>query len=438
MNVNLIRLELLSTPERERLLRRSEEDIASLTPQVQPIIDQVRGEGDDALRRFNTSFGGGTRPDGLIRVPAEDFEKASDRLDWRVREAIDKAAANIRTFHSRQLGNETWCMELSPGVLAGERLTPVASIGLYVPRGKGAFPSVMLMLGIPASIARVPHVVVCTPPSSDGSIDDATLYSARICGINEVYAVGGAHAIAALAYGTQSVPRVAKILGPGNKYVSAAKRLLYGKVDVGVPAGPSESIILCDERADASFAAHDLLIEAEHGPESAAILVTHSEQLATTVQAMLPRLVSELPQPRRQYCESVLSGYGGIVLTTSLSESVRFVNDYAPEHLEVLVENPLDLLHSITNAGEVLLGPYCPISLGNYAVGVNAILPTGGFARSCSCVTVHDYLKRSSFAYVTRQGFHTLSHAVKTLAEFEGFPAHYNAVLVRDRDLPSE
>jgi histidinol dehydrogenase len=432
MNINFIELASLSIVDRERLLRRSEEDISGLLPQIQPIIDDVRSQGDVALHRFNTSFGGGTRPDGNLRVPVEDFRLASERLDKAVKDAVDAAARNIRQFHNCQMTPATWMTELSPGVIAGERITPIASVGLYVPRGKGAFPSVMLMLGIPAAIARVPRIVVCTPPAADGSIDDATLYSAQVCGIEEVYAVGGAHAIAALAFGTHSVPKVAKILGPGSKYVSAAKRLLYGKVDVGLPAGPSESVILCDEKADARLAAYDLLIEAEHGPDSAALLVTHSQSLARAVQAALPDLVAALPEPRKQYCVSVLSGYGGIVLTTSLTESIRFVNDYAPEHLEILVENPFEILSRIQNAGEILLGPHCPITVGNYVLGVNAILPTGGFARTYSCTTVHDYLKRSSFAHVTREGFESLSGPAKVLADFEGFPAHYNALAARD------
>lgn len=432
MKINVFELERLSAAERTRLLRRTEEDITALFPTVQPILREVEQHGDEALRRFNTQFGGGTRPDGRIGVPTAELEQAAKRLDPQVKAAIDAAARNIRLFHTRQITTELWMTEIAPGIIAGERTTPITSVGLYVPRGKGAFPSVMLMLAIPAAIAQVPRVIVCTPPAPDGSIDDASLYAASVCGIREIYAVGGAQAVAAMAYGTESVPKVDKILGPGNKYVSAAKRLVYGRIDVGIPAGPSESIILCDQNADPRLAAHDLLIEAEHGPDSAALLVTHSRSLAEAVQQRLPNLVAALPEPRRQFVEAVLGGNGGLVLTRSLEESIAFVNDYAPEHLEVLVDNPLETLPRLQNAGEILLGPYSPISLGNYTLGVNAILPTGGFARTFSCTTIHDFLKRSSFAYVSREGFQQLAGPTKTLAEFEGFPAHYRAVAARD------
>lgn len=431
MIVNVYDWAAMNARERETLLRRTEDDISAILPSIQKIIDDVRINGDEALHRFNREFGGGTRADGALCVPAADFDRATARLDTKVKAAIDLAHANIRRFHELQMAPGTWSTELSPGVIAGEKLTPIASVGLYVPRGKGAFPSVMLMLATPAVIAKVPRIVVVTPPAEDGTIDDATLHAARVVGINEVYAVGGAQAIAALAFGTASVPRVAKITGPGSRYVSAAKRLLYGRVDVGLPAGPSESIILCDEHADARLAATDLLIEAEHGPDSAALLVTHSAALAENVKGILPALVAALPEPRRGFCTTVFSKHGGIVLTRSLAESLAFVNDYAPEHLEVLVENPLEQLPKIVNAGEILLGPHAPISLGNYTLGVNAILPTGGFAKSFSCTTVHDFLKRSSFAHVTREGFERLGEATATFAEFEGFPAHLNAIRVR-------
>jgi histidinol dehydrogenase len=286
----------------------------------------------------------------------------------------------------------------------------------------------MLMLCIPAIIAGVPDVIVCTPPTPQGGVDDASLFTARLCGITRVYKVGGAQAVAAMAFGTQTVPRVNKVIGPGSAYVSAAKRLLYGKIDVGTPAGPSESIILCDETTSAEIAALDLLIEAEHGPDSCALLVTHSRDLAEKVKRLLPDLVNDLPEERKRFCSIVLSNYGGIVLTENLASSIKFVNDFAPEHLEVLVKDPLEALQKINNAGEILLGPYTPITLGNFSLGVNAILPTGGFARTFSCVTVFDFLKRSSIGYVTREGYDTLKTTAKRFAEYEGFPAHAQAI----------
>jgi histidinol dehydrogenase len=314
--------------------------------------------------------------------------------------------------------------EVAPGVLSGERVTPIASAGLYVPRGKGSFPSVMLMLCTPAVIAGVPRLAVCTPPGPDGSVDAASLVAARICGVETVYKVGGAQAIAALAYGTETVHRVDKIVGPGNQYVSMAKRLVYGVVDPGPPAGPSESIVLADSSAEPAVVAHEWLVEAEHGPDSAALLVTDSADLADAVQKLVVDLVAALPDQRRAFVTSVLAGYGGVVLTADLAASVDFVNEYAPEHLRVLCQNPFELLPRISNAGEVLLGPYTSIPFGNFAIGLNAILPTGGHARSYSCVGVHTFLKYSSFAYVSAEGAREIAPTALELAKWEGFPAH--------------
>jgi histidinol dehydrogenase len=273
---------------------------------------------------------------------------------------------------------------------------------------------------------------VCTPPTPEGGVDDASLYTARLCGIRDVYKVGGSQAIAAMAFGTETVPRVNKVIGPGNIYVSAAKRLLYGKIDVGTPAGPSESIILCDELTNPKTAALDLLIEAEHGPDSTALLVTHSKQLAEKVKNILPSLIDELPEERQKFCKAVLSNYGGIMITPDLNASIAFVNDFAPEHMEVLVKDPLAALQKINNAGEILLGPYTPITLGNFSLGVNAILPTGGFAKTFSCVTVFDFLKRSSIGFVTAEGYEKLKDVARKFAQYEGFSAHANAVLKRN------
>ena len=327
---------------------------------------------------------------------------------------------------------EMWFKEITPGVLGGEKITPITSIGLYVPRGKGCFPSVMLMLTIPAVVAGVPEILVCTPPAPDGSIDAATLYAAKVSGIRRVFRVGGAQAIAALAYGTDSIPRVRKVLGPGSSYVSAAKRELYGVLDVGVPAGPSESIILCDGTVSPSIAALDLLIEAEHGPDSAALLVCNSPAFADAVEAALPPLLADLPAQRRDFCETVLNGYGGLVVAPDFDAAIAFVNDFAPEHLEVLTDEPFAVLPAIKNAGEILLGKNSPIVIGNFCLGVNAILPTGGFAHSFSCVTVFDYLKRTSIGYLTAQGYAKLAPIAQTLAEYEGFSSHAFAISKRN------
>ncbi|MBF0164755.1 MAG: histidinol dehydrogenase [Magnetococcales bacterium] len=413
------------------LLTRSENDIERLLPVVAPIIERVKNEGDAALIDFNAKFDKVEMLASQLKASEAEFEQAHRNLPEDVKEVIRRSAANIRSFHEAQMPDAMWFKEIQPGIMAGEKITPIPSIGLYVPRGKGAFPSVMLMLGLPAKIAGVEHIMVCTPPAPGGLVDDATLFAAELCGIKEVYKTGGAQAIAAMAYGTETVPKVVKTSGPGSSYVSAAKRLLYSKIDVGAPAGPSESIILCDENADPFVAALDLLIEAEHGPDSTAMLVTHDRKLAERVLEILPGLIADLPAQRRDFCTTVLTNYGGVVLTSSLDASIAFTNDFAPEHLEVMTEDPLFVANRIKHAGEILLGSHTPITIGNFSLGVNAILPTGGFAKTFSCVTVFDFLKRSSIGWVSRQGYADIKDTALRFAQYEGFSSHANAILKR-------
>ncbi len=426
--------ELSNIPADElaRLMRRGEQDIAALLPTAEEIIAHVRREGDEALAFYNRKFNAPDFTREMLRASEADFAAAREALSPEVRAAIQQAHENIRKFHAEQMPEPMWFMEVMPGVMAGEKITPVASAALYVPRGKGAFPSVMLMLAVPAVVAGVERLVVVTPPGPDGKVDAASLYAAEVSGVKEVYAIGGMHAIAALAYGTETVPKVAKVVGPGSSYTSAAKRLLYGVMDVGVPAGPSESIILADEAADPRLAALDLLVEAEHGPDSAALLVTHSRALADEALRLLPGLIAELPEWRQKFVQMVLSDYGGILITGSLDESIRFTNDYAPEHLEILTQDPFTTLGRIRNAGEILLGPYTPIPISNYCLGLNATLPTGGFARSFSSVSVFDFLKRSGIGYLSPEGYAALRETTVRLADYEGFPAH--ALSIRQRD----
>jgi len=399
------------------------------------MIERVKAEGDAAVVEYTRKLDAPNYDHTMLRATKADFATARQELSAEVISAIEQAHENIRRFHEEQMPEPMWFTEVQPGVMAGEKVTPVTSAGLYVPRGKGAFPSVMLMLATPAKVAGVERIVVVTPPTPDGKADAASLVAAEICGVDEVYAVGGIQAVAALAYGTETLPKVAKIVGPGSSYVTAAKRLLYGTVDVGLPAGPSESIILCDENVDPRLAALDLLVEAEHGQESAALLVTHSEAVAQGALAALPGYIEALPEWRRNFINNVLTNYGGVVLTNSLEESIQFVNDYAPEHLEVLVADPFLVLPKLRNAGEILLGHYTPIPTANYCLGLNAILPTGGFARSFSSVSVWDFLKRSGVGYLSREGYQRLQGITATLADYEGFPAHAQAIRARNEIL---
>src|SRR5579883_2738233 len=436
--IHFYELTTLNAKQRARLLRRAELQIDELIERVRPIVQAVRENGDAALVDFTARFDLVSLAPEQLRVSREEIEQAHKALDRAVYKAIQHAIQNVRTFHERQMPHDQWFTEVAPGVLAGEKITPITSVGLYVPRGKGAFPSVMYMLATPASIAGVPRIVVCTPPGSDGSVDPASLVAADLCGVHEIYRIGGAQAIAALAYGTQTIQRVHKITGPGSGYVAAAKRLLYGTVDVGLPAGPSESITLADESADPELLARDLLIEQEHGPDSSALLVTPSREIAEVVARLLPDRIAKLPEPRQSFVRTGLEGdhgTGGIVLTSSMDEAIAFVNEYAPEHLEVQAREPFALLPRLKNAGEILIGPYTPFSAGNYTVGTNAILPTGGFAHTFSCTSVFDFLKRTGIAYVQAEGYPTISRTVQTLAEFEGFPAHAHAVRERPVEL---
>lgn len=433
--VQFLKLNELSAEQRARLMRRAEKDIRDLLPLAQEVIDKVRTNGDAALVEYARRFDEPNFEAGMLRATEADFAEARKQVSADVIAAIEAAHENILRFHEEQMPEPMWFTEVQPGIMAGEKVTPVTSAGLYVPRGKGAFPSVMLMLSTPAKVAGVPRVVVVTPPTPEGKADAASLVAAEICGVDEVYVVGGMQAIAGLAYGTETLPKVDKIIGPGSSYVSAAKRLLYGTVDVGLPAGPSEAIILADETTDARLAALDLLVEAEHGPESAAILVTHSEEVARVALETLPGYIAELPEWRRKFVENVLSNYGGVLLTSSLDESIQFVNDYAPEHLEVLTAEPFVTLGKLKNAGEILLGHYTPIPTANYCLGLNAILPTGGFARSFSSVSVWDFLKRTGIGYLSKEGYGRLQGITATLADYEDFPAHAFAIRKRNQIL---
>jgi histidinol dehydrogenase len=438
VRINRHELAALGPDERAKLLERVQQaDPGEAGEVVAEIVAAVRERGDAAVLDYTRRFDGANLADvGLSVTPAE-FERAEQELDDNVKEAIHYAVENIRSHHEAQRPAPDWTKAIRPGITSGERWGPIASAGLYVPAGKGSFPSVMAMLTVPATVAGVPRIAVCTPPAADGSVDQASLFAARLSGIDTVYRVGGAQAIAALAYGTESIPRVEKIVGPGNRYVTLAKRLVYGQVDPGLPAGPSESIVLCDDSADPEVAARELLVEAEHGPDSAALLVTDSPELADAVERRIPDLAGALPDWRRGFVESVLGGYGGIVVAPSLDDAIAFSNEYAPEHLHVIAREPFEVLTRLTHAGEVLLGENASIAFGNYAIGLNAILPTGGFARGYSCVGVADFMKRSSFAHVTAEGVPNLSRTAVTLARYEGFPAHADAADYVQRRLAS-
>ena len=433
MKINFWRYDELKGAEKARVMARAESDIQSVTESVLPIIEDVRLRGDDALRDYAKKFDKADIKGGIAATD-EDFALAYKELDPLVTEAIKTCANNVMIHHKQQMARveKQWMEEVQSGVWAGEKITPIPSAGLYVPRGKGAFPSSMYMLCAAAKCAGVPVIAVCTPPTEDGGLDAASLVAADICGVRTVYKAGGAQAIAALAYGTQSIPKVVKVSGPGSPYVAAAKRLLSHIMDPGMAAGPSESIVLADESADPWNCALDIMNEAEHGPDSACIFVTSSKELAEKVRDDLIKVINSLPEPRKQYCETVFSDYGGIMLCPSMEDCIDFCNDYAPEHLILKVLDVDSVLNKLQNAGEILIGETTPSTLGNFGIGINHVLPTGGNAKSQSCTSVWDFLKRTSLSYVSPKGYQSLKDPVVKVADYEGFPGHAKVLTERN------
>ncbi|MFO1349387.1 MAG: histidinol dehydrogenase [Gammaproteobacteria bacterium] len=416
-SVSFHELDKLQPSQRAALLQRAESDLTPFLDAVKPIIEAVRVEGDAALVRFAKQFDKADITADTLRAGEADFAKAFATLDADVVGAIEYAVDNIRRFHQVQKPEAMWMNEIRPGAFAGERYTPIPSVACYVPRGKGAFPSVVMMTTVPAVVAGVPRIIIVTPPGADGGFDDATLVAAKIAGVAEVYKVGGAQAVAAVAYGTQTVPKVDKIVGPGSPYVVAAKRLLSDRIDPGIPAGPSESIVLADASADGRIAALDLIIESEHGPDSSAFLVTDSRTVADTARTAIPEFWRQMGPQRVGFSSAVLGGpRGGVVLAPDMEAAITFVNDYAPEHLEILGAEPFAHLGAIQHAGEILLGEHSPLVLGNFVLGPNAVLPTSGAARTVSPLSVFDFMKRSSIGYVTSQGYPDLARHTLVLA----------------------
>lgn len=431
MNPNIYELSKMTKEQYDFIMKRAELDITEQMKIAKEVSDDIRDRGDEAVLEYTAKFDKVQLTAQTMKVTPEEIEIGYNRLDAETREAIEYAYKNIYDFHEKQLPEEMWFTMVDDGLMVGEKTTPIVDVCLYVPHGKGSFPSVLCMLGIPAVVAKVPKIVVVTPPNEKGEVDDAILCAAKIIGITEIYKVGGIQAVAAVAYGTETIPKCHKIIGPGNSYATAAKRVLANNIDAGLPAGPSEIIVLADEKADPEKVALDWMIEAEHGPDSAALLVTHSKELVDKVIPIVNRQLEKISPKRKEFIETNLTTYGGVILTSSLEESIDFVNDYAPEHMEVMTEKPFDTLPLIKNAGEILLGDYTPVTLCNFVLGPNAILPTGGFAKTYSSVSVMDFLKRSSVGYASKEGFEKVRNYAYKFATVEGFDTHGLAVKER-------
>ncbi len=423
------KLSAMSKAEIAKLHIRTEGDLSAFLDGVKPIIDTVRQDGDAALVRYARQFDQADLSESTVEASKAEFDRAFDSLDSDLIETLEYAADNIRRFHGEQMPKDMWMKEIRPGVLVGERYNAIDSAALYSPRGKGSFPSVTLMTTIPAVVAGVREPIVITPPAPDGTVDAATLVAARLAGVERVFKAGGAVAVAAAAFGTESVPKCQKIEGPGSLWVVAAKRLLSGEIASHVRAGPTESVLLVDETATPRTAALDLLIEAEHGPDSSVFLVTPSADIAKAVIDAAPEFYQHMDSRRVEYASTVLSGNnGGVVITRDIEEAYRFVNDYAPEHLQVLSKNPFDHLAHIRNASEILLGENLPSSIANYVMGPNAVLPTSGAARFGSPLGVHDFLKSASIGHISPSGYAEMAMHTERFASYEGFDAHRNAV----------
>ena len=395
---------------------------ATLESAVADIISEVRRSGDQALIKYTKLFDG-VRHVNLTIPLADQAISLSDEL----KEAIQTAADNITEFHKSQKENTGW-VETMPGVSCWRRSTAIEKVGLYIPGGTAPLFSSLLMLAIPAKIARCKKIVVCTPPQPDGTIHPALVYTAQLLGLNEIHAVGGAHAIAAMAYGTESIEKVYKILGPGNQYVTMAKQLVSSEVAIDFPAGPSEVAILADEHADASFIAADLLSQAEHGEDSQVVLATNSMKLVEKVQMAIESQLTHLP--RREVASKALS-QSKLVVFDELDTAMDFINTYAPEHLLLNVGNADQWAEQVTNAGSVFLGPYSPESAGDYASGTNHTLPTNGNARMYAGVSLDTFVKKITFQKITPEGLEQLGDAVEQMASAEGLEAHRRAVSIR-------
>lgn len=419
----------LGPAELGRLLDRRPWTEPAVLAAARAIVDDVRERGDDAVFAATHRFDGVDLRATGARVDAGAIAAAEAMVPAPVRAAIDTALAAITKVHRAQLGPAMRLDQPSPGTWCGERVTPIDSVGLYVPRGRGAFASVAMMLGVPATLAEVPRIVLFTPPGPDGSVDPATLLVAQRLGIRDIVRVGGAQAVATAAFGTASLPKVSKFVGPGNVYVAAARALLGEEFDTGPACGPSESLIVADRSADAANVAWNLLIEAEHGENSTAVLVTDDRTLANAVAGKLAEFVPRLLPARRVFAERVLRERGGVLLAASLDAALAFADRFASEHVALMVADPWSALDRIRNAGEILLGD-CPLfSLANYVLGINAILPTGGRARTQSGISVHDFQKRTSVAWIRQAGLDAARDAVVALSRDEGFSAHHEAVL---------
>jgi len=413
--------------ELKRIINRGETATDEVAVVVKEVVERVRKEGDPALLEYTEKFDRVALTLKDIKVTPKEIQEAYAHVDQKKVDALKLAAANIRSFHEKQKIS-SWVNQEADGVILGQLARPIRSAGVYVPGGKACYPSSVLMNVIPAKVAGVEQLIMCSPVPG-GNLNPYILVAADIAGVAEIYKIGGAQAIAAMAYGTASVPKVDKIVGPGNIYVATAKRYVFGQVDIDMIAGPSEILVIADDSADPSFVAADLLSQAEHDELASSILITTSRSLAEKVDAEVERQLANLS--RKEIARKAIDRFGAIVLVKTLQEAADASNSIAPEHLELAVEKPFDLLALIKNAGAVFLGHYTPESVGDYIAGPNHVLPTGGTARFFSPLSTDSFMKKSSLIFYTKEGLDKVAEAVMQIADVEGLEAHGNTIRIR-------
>lgn len=410
------------------LLKRSPNSYGEYEGRVSTIIDDIKSRRDEAVFEYTKKFDGYDLNADNIIVTEDEIKAAYEEIDAGLVEIIRKALVNIRNYHAKQKRN-SWFDATPDGTILGQKITPLARVGVYVPGGKAAYPSSVLMNVVPAKVAGVDEIIMCTPPGKDGKIYCGTLVAAKEAGVDVIYKVGGAQAIAAMAYGTESVPKVDKIVGPGNIYVALAKKAVYGQVGIDSIAGPSEIMVLADESANPRFVAADLLSQAEHDELASAILVTTSMELAEKVSEETEGFLRELS--RRQIIEKSLENYGYILLAKDMDEAVAVVNEIASEHLELVTKDPFQTMTKIRNAGAIFLGEYSSEPLGDYFAGPNHVLPTNGTAKFFSPLEVDDFIKKSSIISYSREALGAIHTDIEKFAQAEGLTAHANSIKVR-------
>lgn len=428
MEIKPQRIEDLSPEKKKTVMQRSMEDISSIYEDIRRIVDDVKSRGDAVALEHYRKHKQDIAPSDL-EVTKEEIAAAYKQVDTHVVDCLKTAAQNISKFHQAQLEREMWSIEVREGILAGRITRAMDIVGCYVPGGTAAYPSSVLMTVLPARVAGVGQIVAVTPPSKGMVTNPATLVAADIAGCNRIFKVGGPWGIADLAYGTEIVPRVDKIVGPGNKYVTAAKMLVYGQVDIDSPAGPSESLILSDHTGDPELIVWDFLSQVEHDSDSAAVLVTPIEKIAEAVCEIINREYDSLP--RKEIFESSLTKHSYVLIAKDMEQAINFTNEYAAEHLQILTQDPFITLNKIKHAGSIFLGPYAPVPVGDYASGTNHVLPTGQCAKMFSGLSVDDFIKKPTFQYLSKKGLAGLKDIVVTLAEAEGLPIHAKAVKAR-------